>query len=252
MSRKVGEVDKRGSGPTYSFVKACSIFRSSELSQLVRNVTRTRRWHKRCPCAEAWRVYLEAANVKREVIKKVEAAHLKQAVANAARTRKGIWPLAKWAKTRSHLPLTPLSNLTLVTPSRNATTPFDKAEALKARFFPPMPDADLSDIPDASYLPEKHSPMSISEEEISSVIKKSHPFKAAGSDGIPFFVLKCLDSSLVSYFQPLFQACIDFSYHPVAFCYCSTIPLRKPGKGDYSAPGAWRPITRLGRCWRAS
>jgi hypothetical protein len=211
---------------------------SSELTQLVRNVRRARRWHKRRPCTEAWRVYLEAAHVKREVIKKAKAAHFKQAVADAARTSKGIWPLAKWAKTRSHLPLTPLSNLTLVTPSRNATTPFDKAEALKARFFPPMPDADLSDIPDASYLPEKHSPMSISEEEISSVIKMSHPFKAAGSDGIPFFVLKCLGSSLVSYLQPLFQACIDFSYHPVAFCHCNTIPLRKPGKGNYSAPGA--------------
>jgi hypothetical protein len=28
------------------------------------------------------------------------------------------------------------------------------------------------------------------EEEILCVIEKSHPFKAAGSDGIPYFVLK--------------------------------------------------------------
>ncbi len=38
---------------------------SSELIQLVRNARRTRRWHTRCPCAEAWRVYLEALNAKR-------------------------------------------------------------------------------------------------------------------------------------------------------------------------------------------
>jgi hypothetical protein len=84
--------------------------------------------------------------------------------------------------------------------------------------------------------------MSISEEEISSVIKKLHPFKAAGSDGIPFFVLKCLGSPLVSYLQPLFQACIDFSYHPATLRHCNTVPLKKPAKGDDSAPRAWRPI----------
>ncbi len=116
-------------------------------------------------------MYPGAANVKREVIKNVKAAQFKQAVADAVRTRKGIWPLAKWAKTRSYLPLTPLSILTLVAPSGNATTPFNKAEALKARFLPPMPDANFSNIYDACYSPEKHSPMSISEEEISSVIK---------------------------------------------------------------------------------
>jgi hypothetical protein len=217
----------------------------SELTQLVRNARQTRRWYKRRPCAEAWRVYLEAANVKREAIKKAKAAHFKQAVANAARGRRGVWPLAKWAKTRSHLPPTPPSIPDPVTPSGNALTPSEKAIALKARFFPPMPDADLSDIPNASYPPEMSSPMSIFREEISSVIKKSHPFKVARSDGIAFFVLKCLGSPLVSYLKPLFQACIDSSHHPTAFCHCNIVPLRKPGKGDYSVPGAWRPIALL-------
>jgi hypothetical protein len=89
------------------------------------------------------------------------------------------------------------------TSSGTATTLIEMAEALKARFYPPMPDADLSDIPNASYLPEIPSPMPISEEEISSVIKILHCFKAAGSDGIPFFLLKCPGSSLVSFLKPL-------------------------------------------------
>jgi hypothetical protein len=93
----------------------------------VRNARRARRWHKRCQFAEAWRVYLEAANVKRKVIKKAKAVHFKQAAINAVRTRKAIWPTAKWAKTRSHLPPTPPLIPTLVTTSGNATTPFDKA-----------------------------------------------------------------------------------------------------------------------------
>jgi hypothetical protein len=63
-----------------------------------------------------------------------------------------------------------------------------------------MPNADLFDNPNALYSPEQHSSMSIYAEEISSVIRKVHLFNAAGSDGIPFFVLKCLGSSLVSQF----------------------------------------------------
>jgi hypothetical protein len=108
-----------------------------------------------------------------------------------------------------------------------------------------MPDAGLTDNPYASYPAEIHSPITITVEEITSVIKKVHPFKAAGSDGIPFFVLKCLGCPLASYLQPLFQACINFSYHPAAFRHCHTVPLRKQGKGYYSAPGAWRPIALL-------
>jgi hypothetical protein len=77
------------------------------------------------------------------------------------------------------------------------------------------------------------------------LFKKSHPFKAAGSDGIPFFVLKSLGSPLVSFLKPLFQAFINLSYHPTAFCHCNTVLLRKPGKGDYSVPGAWQPIALL-------
>jgi hypothetical protein len=95
--------------------------------------------------------------------------------------------------------------------------------------------------------------MSISEDKIASVIKKSHPFKAAGGDGIPFFVLKCLGSQLVSYLQPLFQACINLAYHPTAFSHCNTVPLRKPGKGDYLAPEPGDQLhssTPWGRYWR--
>jgi hypothetical protein len=88
------------------------------------------------------------------------------------------------------------------------------------------------------------------EVKIASVIKKSHPFRAAGSGGIPFFVLKCLESSPVAYLQPLFQACNKISYNPTAFCPCNTVSLKEPGKGDYSAPGAWRPIALFNTLWK--
>jgi hypothetical protein len=42
--------------------------------------------------------------------------------------------------------------------------------------------------------------------------------------------------------KPFFKACINFSYHLTVFYHCNTVPLKKPEKEDYSAPGAWQPI----------
>ncbi len=44
--------------------------------------------------------------------------------------------------------------LNLITPSRNAMIPSEIAEALKARFFPLMPNADIPDITNFSRLVE--------------------------------------------------------------------------------------------------
>jgi hypothetical protein len=74
-----------------------------------------------------------------------------------------------------------------VTPSGIAISSLDKAEALKYSFYSLMPDADLTNIPSASYPTAMPSPQLIFEEN-SSVILKSHSFRAAGSDNIPFFV----------------------------------------------------------------
>jgi hypothetical protein len=160
---------------------------SSELTELVRNARRARREYRRWPGAEAWRAHLNALSAIGSAIRKAKATHFNLAVADAARRRRGIWPLAKWSKERSHLPPTPPTIPNIVIPSGIATTPPNKAEALRSKFLPPMPNANLTDIPTASYPAEMPSPMSISEDEIASVIKKSHPFKAAGSEGIPFF-----------------------------------------------------------------
>jgi hypothetical protein len=61
----------------------------------------------------------------------------------------------------------------------------------------------------------------------------------------PFSALKCLRSLLVSFHQPIFQTCVNFSYHSTAFFYCKTVPLRKRDKGNYSVPRAWQAIGLL-------
>ncbi len=111
--------------------------------------------------------------------------------------------------------------------------PLIKQKPWRYNFSLSLPDVNLSDLSNALYPAETPSPMSISEEEISSVIKKLHPFKAAGSDGYPFFILKYLGSPLVTFLKHLFQACIDLFYHSNAFFHSTTVSLRKPGKWDY-------------------
>ena len=76
----------------------------------------------------------------------------------------GIWRLSKWARTKAQapneLPIMP----TLVTPQGStAETVQDKAEALKARFFPKA-EADLSDITETAFQEESFplNPITIS------------------------------------------------------------------------------------------
>jgi hypothetical protein len=52
---------------------------------------------------------------------------------------------------KSFLPLTLPSVPSLSTPQGLATTPVAKCDALKARIFPPIPNADLTDIPSFHY-----------------------------------------------------------------------------------------------------
>lgn len=44
---------------------------------------------------------------------------------------------------------------------------------------------------------------------------------------------------------PLFQASVDLGYHPKRYKEANTVVLKKPNKGDYSAPKAYRPIALM-------
>jgi hypothetical protein len=202
--------------------------------------------HRRNPSEQAWQEYLEANKAKGAAISKAKRRCFEKAIEKASKEGgKSFWRLAKWAKSKSFLPPTPPSIPTLTTPQGPATALEAKCEALKARFLPPIPDADLSDIPGFQYPAEKFSPTTLSVVEIASALSKSRPHKAPGPDGIPMFFLKLLGRPLLEYLQPLFQACFCFSHHPLHFKQSSTVALRKPGMGDYSAPSAWRPVAFL-------
>jgi hypothetical protein len=59
------------------------------------------------------------------------------------------------------------------------------------------------------------------------------------------YFLKLLGRPLLEYLQPLFQACFQFSHHPLHLKQSSTVALRKHSKGDYSAPADWQHVVHL-------
>ena len=79
---------------------------------------------------------------------------------------------------------------TLVTEQGEAQSILEKAEFLRARFYPTI-EADLTDIEDFSFSRESFPPNSIevnrkaTREEVELILKSRKPFKALGIDGIP-------------------------------------------------------------------
>jgi hypothetical protein len=122
-----------------------------------------------------------------------------------------------------------------------ATTAEAKCEALKARFFLPFPAADFSALPDFQCPVEKFSSSSILLNEIASALSKALSYIALGPDGLQILFHKLLGKSLLKFLQPLFQACLQFSYHHLHFKQSSTFVLMKSGKVDCSASAAWQP-----------
>jgi hypothetical protein len=142
-------------------------------------------------------------------------------------------------KSKSFPPPTLPSIPSLTTPQGPATTLEAKCDTRKACFFPPIPPADLFNIPHFQYCAEKSSSLSTTLEEIAFALSKACPHNAPGPEGIPMYFLKLMGWLLLEYLQPLFQACFHLSFHPLHLKQSSTVALMKPGTGNNSAHAAW-------------
>lgn len=66
-----------------------------------------------------------------------------------------------------------------------ATTFEKKADMLKDKFFPPPPEADLTDIQEFTYPQTPTCPLIITREEVLAAIRRPKADKAPGPDDIP-------------------------------------------------------------------
>ncbi|KAI3033203.1 hypothetical protein CBS76997_11321 [Aspergillus niger] len=118
-----------------------------------------------------------------------------------------------------------------------------KAETFLDSFFPKMaePEVEVESNPTEEELPWEP----ITEQEIYRSLRAAKGTTAPGRDGIPTLVWKHLWMYLKETITTVFTKSVDLGYYPRQWKQARIVVLRKPGKPDYSAPGAYRPISLL-------
>jgi hypothetical protein len=212
-------------------------------------ITAERRAHRKWTHTHtdrAWDDYTTTAKVKRRLIASAKQAHWRKSVHEASTSTEGIWKIAKWARTKSHLPPPIPQCPSLATPNGLATTFEEKEQAFRTKFFPPPPDADLDDIEGYTYPQQLPDQGQLTMDETRAAILRPKPLKAPGITGIPHLVIQKSIEVTVQTITNLFQACLALGYHPLEFKKARTIALKKQGKDkDYTKVDSYRPIALL-------
>src|ERR1700690_401986 len=106
-----------------------------------------------------------------------------------------------------------------------------------------FPKPVISSAPeDAEYPLAKWTHTPVTDEQIDRAIRKMQPWKGTRPDTIPNVVFKQAREVLVPYLGPIYRATDALEWYPEDWKVTDTPVIRKPGKSDYSKPGAWRPV----------
>jgi hypothetical protein len=109
-------------------------------------------------------------------------------------------------------------------------------------FFPKMAEPTLeSTTPTREEIPWEP----VTKLEIERALKAAKGNTALGEDSLPTLVWKNIWKHVAHFIVQIFTASINLGYYPKRWKTATIIVLRKPGKPDYSAPGAYRPISLL-------
>ena len=222
-------------------------FWNEECNRATRETRKLRRFWSSSRHLDDWKAYMKSNDKKQKIIQKAKTLSFPKEISKATESPLGIWKLARWAKDKSQKPREIPKMPPLRHEGQTAETFEEKAEMLKAKakFFPPSPPADLSDIPGSFYPATADCPMTITNDEVIVNIQRLKSDKAPGPDGITNRILKACSTKLAELLNPLFQACVTHAYHPHEFKRTNTVALRKPGKKDNTNPKAYRPIALL-------
>ena len=202
-----------------------------------------RKWQERCASsgrtdAKAMQLFTEMHTKRREwtrAIEKAKASHWKDFLdQTSSRT---VWKTTPYLERQDNYACIP----TLRTGDIEYADNPGKARALLECFFPttqqPMPEMIVA---------EDEIPWEpITEQEIANALKKAKKSTAPGHDGLPTLVWYELWLYVSSYVTQIFSSSINLRYYPQQWKIAKIVVLRKPGKGDYTTPKAYRPISLL-------
>ena len=125
----------------------------------------------------------------------------------------------------------------------------EKGKTFYKTFFPPKP-ATSSVPPDPQYPPPAWEFVNIDEEQIHRAIRKMKPYKGTRTGTWPNVVFQKTADDIVPHLTPIFRAVFNLGIYHEDWAVTGTLAHRKPGKADYTAPEAWRPIVLSSPCGR--
>ncbi|KAJ6579485.1 hypothetical protein DFH09DRAFT_913242, partial [Mycena vulgaris] len=123
-----------------------------------------------------------------------------------------------------------------------AVTNVEKSRWLVEEFYPKHAAGATDPDPDTEYPEPLWKDRPLTEDVLHDVIRKMKPWKATRSGSFPNSVYKFCAALLVPRLQRIFRALDVYHCEPPDWKVTETIVGCKPGKPDYSNPGALRPL----------
>ncbi|KAF6525346.1 hypothetical protein HZS61_011141 [Fusarium oxysporum f. sp. conglutinans] len=179
-----------------------------------------------------------AAKQYHDAIRQRKNNHWKEFLAD----NDNIWKAAKYMKSGDDAAFGKVPQL--VKADGTATTSHqEQAEELLSKFFPPLPDNIEDEGPRQQRAPVTMPNLTL--EEVERQLWATKSWKAPGEDGLPAIVWKQVWPSVKHDVLAIFQASLEEGVIPDQWRHARIIPLKKPGKDDYTIAKAWRPISLL-------
>ncbi|KAF7372169.1 hypothetical protein MVEN_00076000 [Mycena venus] len=175
------------------------------------------------PADPSWKMMRAARNRYHSAIRRAKRAHWREYICELPRGN--IWKAAKYAldpgsmSASSRIP-------DLVAPDGSiASTPCRESKSPAREILPaPLP-----------------GPL-FTLDDIHRAISKLSPWKAPGPSGIPNIAISSARTIFAPILLSILEAGLRIGYFPRSWRVFLTVTIRKPGKSDYTLPGAHRPI----------
>ncbi|KAM9874254.1 hypothetical protein VDGL01_11687, partial [Verticillium dahliae] len=153
-----------------------------------------------------------------------------------------IWKAAKYLDTEGGGSYDKVPQLARADGTRT-TNRTEQAEELLATFFPPLPDEIAEEGPRPQRSPIDMPEITLG--EIEAQLFRMKPWKAPGAYGLSLMAWRQVWPVVKHRVLKLFRKTVEEGALTHQWRHAKIVPLKKPGKGDYTIAKAWRPISLL-------